>query len=227
MQRSLPVKMQAVNSRTKLVVFLKAPRAGTVKTRLAASIGKEAALAAYKRMAEHLLENLNGLSDVQIRYSPDDAEAETRQWLGNHFEFHPQGSGDLGERLQRAFQENASRGIARAVVIGSDCPYVARSDIESAWASLASHDVVIGPAADGGYWLIGLRSSQPTLFEKIPWSTDRVLEATLNRMCAAKLSHELLRQLSDIDTETEWQRYSAGLLPACITIEQHGSANGL
>lgn len=90
--------------RKRLVIFLKAPRIGSVKTRLAASIGNEAALAAYKRMAEHLLRNLKRLRDVQIRFSPDDAEAELRAWIGDSFELRPQGSGDLGERLKRAFR---------------------------------------------------------------------------------------------------------------------------
>ena len=206
---------------TKLVIFLKAPRAGSVKTRLAATMGAQAALAAYKRMTEDLLENLSGLSGVQIRFAPDDAEPELRDWLYSEersqslrtsaapdsLEFCAQGEGDLGERLQRAFEENFARGFQRVVVIGSDCPKVTRTDIESAWAFLASCDVVIGPAKDGGYWLIGLRSAQPGLFDKIPWSTDRVLQATFDRIQAANLSYKSLRQLNDIDTEADWRRY--------------------
>jgi uncharacterized protein len=199
--------MQARNSTTKLVIFLKAPRLGTVKTRLAASLGKENALRAYRHMAEHLLRKLNGLPGVEIRFSPDEAEAEVREWIGDRFEFRPQGTGDLGERLQRTFHDNFSRGYQRIVILGSDCPKAERADVEQAWASLAHHDVVIGPATDGGYWLIALRAAQPTLFKDIPWSTDRVLNTTLERLRASGLSYELLRQLSDIDIEADWRRF--------------------
>lgn len=193
--------------RKKLIVFLRAPRIGNVKTRLAASIGDEAALAAYKRIAEELLKNLNGLSDVQIRFSPDDAETEIRGWIGDCFEFSPQGKGDLGERLQRAFQENFSRGWERVVIIGSDCPDVALTDVETAWHSLTTCDVVLGPATDGGYWLIGLSCPRLSLFQNISWSTGRVLEETLGKISTANLSHRCLRTRSDIDTASDWQRY--------------------
>jgi rSAM/selenodomain-associated transferase 1 len=199
--------MQTSTSRTKLVIFLKAPRAGSVKTRLAAGIGAAAALAAYRRITQHLLANLNGLAGMEIRFSPDDAEVDVQEWLGQGFEYHPQGKGDLGEKLHRTFDESFSQGFARILAIGSDCPFVTRSDIEVAWASLASHDVVIGPASDGGYWLIGLSGAQPGLFENIPWSTEKVLESTLQRIQAAGLSYARLRELCDIDTQSDWQRY--------------------
>jgi uncharacterized protein len=202
-------KMQIASGRTKLVIFIKAPRLGAVKSRLAKTLGEENALAAYKLMTDRLLANLIGLPGIEIRFSPDDAEDEVRKWLGNGFEFSPQGSGDLGERLQRAFEESFARGFGRTVIIGSDCPYVTRSDIEMAWASLANCEAVIGPAADGGYWLIGLRSPQPRLFEEISWSSDSVFETTLERICAANLPHDCLRELNDIDAESDWRHYIA------------------
>lgn len=197
--------MKAQGSSTRLVIFVKAPRPGQVKTRLAAGLGESAACAAYKRIVEQLMENLRGLENIEIRFSPDDAEGELRQWLGENFIFTPQGSGDLGEKLHRAFQENFDAGAERVVVIGSDCPYVTPEDIEAAWSSLAAHDVVLGPASDGGYWLVGLRELQPVLFKNIPWSAESVLETTLTRVREAQLSFQLLHKLDDIDVLEDWQ----------------------
>ncbi|MBA4147657.1 MAG: TIGR04282 family arsenosugar biosynthesis glycosyltransferase [Verrucomicrobia bacterium] len=199
--------MNAKSSRTKLFIFLKAPRPGQVKTRLAASIGAEAAQRAYKTMVEHLLANLRGLTAVQLRFSPEDAEHELRAWLGRGFEYRWQGNGNLGERLQKAFQEGFEEGNERVTIIGSDCPYITSEDIEAAFESLKTNDVVLGPANDGGYWLIGLREVQACLFQDIPWSTEAVLETTLKRIVDARLSHQCLRSLSDIDNEKEWDGY--------------------
>ena len=193
----------------KLVIFLKAPRLGTVKTRLAASLGHAAALSAYKKITERLFKNLRRLPGVQIRFSPDDAEPEVREWLGNGFDFQPQGSGDLGERLYRAFEETFSAGNERVVVIGSDCPYVTKNDVRAAFDCLETHDAVLGPANDGGYWLIGLRARQPALFKNIKWSTESVLKETLSRAGKTKLNVHLLRTLDDIDTAEDWERFLA------------------
>ncbi len=193
--------------KNKLVIFVKAPRLGMVKSRLATSIGERDACDAYKKMAEVLLANLRGLQNIEIRFSPDEAEGELRQWLGENFIFARQGSGDLGEKLNRAFQENFDAGAQRVVVIGSDCPYVTAEDIEIASNSLASHDVVLGPATDGGYWLIGLRALQSVLFKNIPWSAESVLETTLTRIREAQLSFRLLHKLDDIDVAEDWQKF--------------------
>lgn len=199
--------MKDQTSPAKLVIFVKAPHVGHVKTRLAANIGESAACAAYKKMVEHLMGNLRALDTVEIRFSPDNAVEELREWLGERFEFQAQGNGDLGERLQRAFRESFAHGFSRVVIIGSDCPQLTCKDIVSAWNELACKDVVLGPAADGGYWLIGLRSNQAALFQNIPWSSEVVLETTLNRIRDAKLSYHFLRTLSDIDTENDWKSY--------------------
>ncbi|MEP6664309.1 MAG: TIGR04282 family arsenosugar biosynthesis glycosyltransferase [Verrucomicrobiota bacterium] len=199
--------MKAQGSSIRLVIFVKAPRLGQVKSRLAAGIGESAACAAYKRMVEQLMENLQGLENVEIRFAPDEGEDELRKWLGGKYDFRRQRSGDLGERLHRAFQENFNPGHERVVVIGSDCPYVTKADIESAANSLATHDVVLGPATDGGYWLIGLSEPQPALFEDIPWSTEAVLETTLCRIRSENLSIYRLRTLDDIDVAEDWGKF--------------------
>ncbi len=195
----------------RLAVFLKAPRAGAVKTRLAQAIGSRAALDAYQQMVDHLVEALQQIPKLQLRFTPDDAAAEVNRWRSPSWEVRPQGAGDLGQRLSAAFGELFSAGAERAVIIGSDCPWVTVQDIEEAWRRLADHDVVLGPAVDGGYWLIGLAQPQPALFENISWSSSDVFEQTLARATAAGLNIALLRQLSDIDTVADWDCFrSAG-----------------
>ena len=134
-----------------VIVFLKAPRLGAVKTRLAATIGEDAALAAYRLMAETVLNTLTGWPSVELRITPDDAEPELRQWIQSDWQYAPQGSGDLGNRMHRAFSE-ANR---PAIIIGTDCPTFQIEDLIKAADALSRHDVVLGPATDGGYWLIG------------------------------------------------------------------------
>jgi len=191
----------------RLIVFLKAPRPGAVKTRLAASLGTEGACAVYRRLVERLLWEMAPLPEVELRFTPDDAAAEIRSWIGEHWVLAPQGSGDLGERLAAAAATAFRGGAKRVALIGSDCPEVMRADITAAWTGLLAHEVVLGPAQDGGYWLIGLRAPQPGLFAGMPWSTPAVLEETLARCREARLSVGRLRELADIDTEADWQRF--------------------
>ena len=193
----------------KLIVFVKAPRPGAVKTRLAESVGAPAACAAYRHLVETLLHQLQTLTAVELRFSPDDAAREIQDWLIGGWTCSPQGAGDLGKRLQSAFQCAFKAGAKRVVIIGSDCPAVRAGDIRDAWNSLLEHDVVLGPASDGGYWLIGLRRPRPHLLENIPWSTERVFAETLTRIHRSGLSAQLLRELTDVDTETQWRQFLA------------------
>ena len=193
----------------KLIVFVKAPRPGAVKTRLAAAMGAEPACAAYGRMVATLFHQLQGLSTVELCFTPQDAADEIRRWLQEGWTSSPQGNGDLGRRLQTAFERSFAAGAGRVVVIGSDCPAVTTRDIFQAWQGLRTNDVVLGPATDGGYWLIGLRQVQPDLFQAIPWSTERVFAETLKRIRQRSLSVQILRELSDLDTEADWRAFLA------------------
>ena len=195
----------------KLIVFVRAPRLGEVKTRLAHAIGREAALSAYRVLVGQLLENLGRLQNVELRLTPDAGRAELPPWLRPGWALMPQGEGDLGVRLGRAFQESFAEGSQGVVIIGSDCPAVSVADIESAWRSLLTNDVVLGPASDGGYWLIGLRGPQPCLFENVPWSTASVLETTLARVRNAGLTFHCLRELTDIDTAEDWKEFNLAI----------------
>jgi rSAM/selenodomain-associated transferase 1 len=190
-----------------LIVFVRAPRAGAVKTRLAAKIGASAACDAYQKLVRAVLNRIDSIRDVQLRYSPDDAESEVRPWLKAQWTLSPQGSGELGERLTRAFAESFAEGARRVVIIGSDCPWLSDGDIEEAWNDLKTHDLVLGPARDGGYWLVGLREPKPEVFNGISWSTEAVLEQTLEHARAEGLRFRLLRELRDVDTLGDWYTF--------------------
>jgi uncharacterized protein len=190
-----------------LIVFVRAPRAGAVKTRLAREIGATAACDAYHKLVRAVLNRINSIGNVQLRYSPDDAESEVQPWLRRSWTLSPQGSGDLGERLTRAFAESFADGARRVVIIGSDCPWLSDAEIEQAWNELETHDLVLGPARDGGYWLVGLREPKPAVFDGISWSTETVLEQTLERARGQSLRFLLLRELRDVDTLEDWHAF--------------------
>lgn len=190
-----------------VVVMLKAPRPGWVKTRLAQRIGVLAATEAYRSLAMQVLANLPDLPAVELRHAPDDAAAEVAPWLRSGWTLAPQGDGDLGSRLVRAFAEHFAAGARRVVVLGADCPYVTEEDIREAFNALKKADLVLGPAVDGGYWSVGLRTPCPELFSGVAWSTALVLAQTEQRAAALGISVARLRTLSDVDTEDDWQQW--------------------
>lgn len=192
-----------------LIVFLKAPLPGTVKTRLAKTLGTPGACAAYLQLVETLLNQISSVNNVTLCFTPDEVDLKIQPWLRKDWRGTAQGQGDLGERLDRAFQSTFANGAKRVLIIGSDCPDITVSDLDAAWSALESNDVALGPAVDGGYWLIGLRAPQPSLFADMPWSTSAVLPTTLDRCATAALRVQLLRQLSDVDTDEDWRRFLA------------------
>jgi rSAM/selenodomain-associated transferase 1 len=191
----------------RLIIFLKAPQAGRVKTRLAAELGPATALHTYQRLVETLLGRLSTVERVELRFSPDNAAGEVSHWLREGWNLRGQGTGDLGERLCRAFRDAFESDARRVVIIGSDCPDVTHADIKAAWTALETHDVVFGPATDGGYWLIGLRAVHQALFDGIHWSTNTVLAETLAACERCGLTVHRLRELADVDTAEDWRRF--------------------
>jgi rSAM/selenodomain-associated transferase 1 len=195
----------------KLIIFVKAPRAGLVKTRLARTIGSDPACDAYRTLVDDLLAQLHSLHPVELRFAPDDSANEIKPWLTGHWSAAAQGGGPLGKRLTRAFADAFAGGWGRVVTIGSDCPEVTAGDVAQAWRALETQDVVLGPASDGGYWLVGLNAesfrSSAGIFNGIDWSTSRVLKQTLNWIKANGKSYHLLRELADVDTEEDWKGY--------------------
>lgn len=130
-----------------------------------------------------------------------------RSWLGDAFAYEPQSEGDLGERMAAAISARLEEGAARVVLIGTDCPTVSAATVRAAFDALDSGDVVFGPAADGGYYLIGMRRLHDSLFLGIPWSSERTLRESLERVRAAGLRVALLDVMRDIDTAEDWRAY--------------------
>ena len=194
----------------RLLVFLKAPRLGTAKTRIAATLGDEAALDIHRELVTGTLARIarspDG-SDVELRFAPDDAATEIAPWLRPGWRAVPQGGGDLGARLSRAFDDAFADGCTGVVVIGTDCPDLTAADLRAAWDALVYHDVVVGPAEDGGYWLLGTSAPRPGLFADIAWSSSSVLADTLSIARSQGLSVRWLRRLNDVDAEQDWDRH--------------------
>ncbi|MBE0711085.1 MAG: TIGR04282 family arsenosugar biosynthesis glycosyltransferase, partial [Candidatus Aminicenantes bacterium] len=198
---------------SRLIVFVRYPVAGKVKTRLIPALGEDGAAALSREMAEHTMNWASRLAGkggkgLEIRFEGGlvrDMEA----WLGKGFRYVPQGDGDVGARMDRAFREAFSEGIGKAVLIGTDLPELTVFHIREAWKALDAFDVVLGPAADGGYGPIGLRRAVPDLFRGISWSTDRVLKQTLAKAAAACLKVKILPALCDVDRPDDipvWER---------------------
>lgn len=201
-----------------LIVFARAPEAGRVKTRLAASVGPERALAVYRELAERVAESVAPRApgepyDATVCFTPDGAGAEMRRWLGERFAYEAQLEGDLGERMAGAITRRFAVGARRVVVVGTDCPGVTAEVVAAAFAWLAHVDVVFGPALDGGYYLVGVRRRAPLPFDGVPWSSERTLDVSLARARAAGLTVALLEPLRDVDTldDLEAWRREAGV----------------
>lgn len=183
-----------------LSIFAKNPIVGKVKTRLAASIGPDAAFNVYKELVEYTAEVAQNVRSEKIVFYSDRIE-ENDAW-GNGFLKAVQKGNDMGERMMNAFKD-VLQGSQKAVIIGTDCPSLTESIIEEAFEKLTDVDVVIGPAFDGGYYLLGLKSVYSFLFDGIEWSTSLVLQQTINRCKQNSLSYELLQELHDVDEEKD------------------------
>jgi rSAM/selenodomain-associated transferase 2/rSAM/selenodomain-associated transferase 1 len=199
--------------KNRLIIFTRFPIPGKTKTRLIPDLGKDAAAELQKAMTEHTVRQARKSgADIEIRYTGG-TEDQMRNWLGNDLAYAEQGEGDLGERMQRAFEEAFSKGWKNAVLIGSDCPSNDWKSLKEAFQSLENHELVIGPASDGGYYLIGIgRACSPSaplhertagtafptqLFQNIDWGGEHVFEQT--KKATAGLSIYELPILHDVD----------------------------
>lgn len=179
-----------------LIVFIKNPIPGKVKTRLAEKIGADAALEVYHKLiniTKSAVEDTD--ADVRIYYS---SEFEENIWTG--VPIYIQNGIDLGERMKNAMDSGFQDGYERICLIGSDLPTITSEIIQSGFNSLNFMDVVLGPAEDGGYYLIGLKKMIPEIFMDKPWSHGDLLEKTLEDLTRQKESYFLLKTLNDIDT---------------------------
>lgn len=202
--------MHPERDRDHVVIFARAPRLGTVKTRLAATLGHPEALRVYRWLAERTLGTVRSGEQWtwEVRFTPHDAGAEIEQWLGP-VPAHPQAEGDLGERMESAIGEALAAGATSVVVIGTDCPGLDDTLLRAAFHALRETDVVLGPASDGGYYLVGMRDAHRALFRGIPWSCAETLACTVAAARLAGLRVTLLEERHDIDTEPDWRSWCA------------------
>jgi len=192
--------------KTAVIVFIKNPELGKVKTRLAKSVGDQEALAIYMRLMEHTRLQMEGVDNVDRYVFYSSFVDESDEWLPQSFNARIQISGDLGDKIKAAFGE-VFEFADRAIIIGSDCAQLGSNHIQKAINLLEEHDVVIGPTLDGGYYLLGMNANYESLFEKINWSTETVLEETLEKAHQESLSVQLIDKLSDIDYIEDWEQY--------------------
>ena len=198
-----------------LMVFVKYPAPGSVKQRLAQHLGTDRAAEIYKKIAETIVQKVTPASSedymLEICFSPQEDEKLVRKWLVENEYFSPQQGSDLGERMLNAFKHVFKKGCKRAVLIGSDCPDISRDIITQSFDILKAKHIVLGPAYDGGYYLIGVREPKPELFSNIEWGTEKVLSQTIDKINAAGLSLGLLPMLRDIDRVGDLQYYNLDL----------------
>ncbi len=202
----------------RLLLFTRFPRPGTTKTRLIGLLGDQGAATLHREMTEHTLQVVDQATasapfEVQIRYTGG-TPAEMARWLGTHRQCVDQGDGDLGARMDRAAADAFDESTDSVVVIGSDCPDLNPGLIKRTFDLLIRTDVVLGPALDGGYYLVGIRRAaweraRRPLFSDMVWSTSEVLTETVRRIHAAGLDHTRLDFLGDVDRPEDliiWER---------------------
>lgn len=189
-----------------IILFTRYPQPGKVKTRMIGQLGSQGAADLHVRMTEQVVRRIKptlqpGEIELQIHYYGG-TDPEMAAWLGKEFTYHAQQGNDLGQRMANAFKQAGRGGAKQILLIGSDCPDIDMNILLTGLKKLADHDLVLGPAADGGYYLIGLPAAgmrQANLFNNISWSTDRVLQQTIKQAENAGFSYYLLPQLHDID----------------------------
>lgn len=208
-----------------LIVFTRYPQPGKTKTRLISSLGAEGAAALQRQMTDYTMRQVKALLEVQsvsveIWFAGDQAPEEQsseiaqrdrqlmQSWLGSEWVYQSQSPGDLGARMAEAFQAAFAAGMKQVMTIGTDCPGLDAGKMAQAFRALQDHDLVLGPATDGGYYLIGLRQFFPALFAEIAWGTSEVFQKTVEIAQSLGLAIARLDPLTDVDRPADipvWQ----------------------
>jgi len=197
----------------RLIIFTRYPEPQKSKTRLIPALGPVGAAVLQREMTRHTLRRADELAErervsVEVHFDGG-SRASIEACFGPEARYRPQSGGDLGRRMSEAFASAFREGATRAVIVGTDCPGITAPLLRAAFDRLADHDLVLGPALDGGYWLVGLRRPAPRLFAQMPWGSDRVLEETLDAARQTGLSTSLLERLADVDRPADlevWER---------------------
>lgn len=166
-------------------------------------LGPERAAFLHQRLTQHVVAcareaAITSQASLQVHFQGGSKE-KMMDWLGAGITYHPQKGNDVGERMREAFRQTLSNGACKVVLVGSDIPGLTPRILEQAFEALESSQVVLGPASDGGYYLIGLREDKPDLFFGIPWGTGDVMQSTLERVAKLGLKLKLLERLQDVD----------------------------
>lgn len=198
----------------KLIVFARWPEAGATKTRLIPALGEQGAADLHRMMTHHTLRTAGRLArqrtgvNIEVRFAGGDAE-RMAGLFGDHLRYVPQGEGDLGARMNRAIDDALAHGAGRAVVIGTDCPELTAPLLAHAFDQLDGADAVVGPASDGGYYLIGMSKPHPQLFTDPDWGKESVLATTLDIAERHGIRIARLVELNDIDRPEDLGQWSA------------------
>ena len=174
-----------------------------LKTRLIPALGPEGAAHLQRQMTEATISTARSFStetgiELEVRYEGG-SPALMKDWLGQELSFRRQGPGDLGEKMSRAFGEAFAAGRSQVMIIGADCPTLSPAILETGLTALADHDLVLGPASDGGYYLVGLTAPHPQLFRGCPWGNARLLAETMATAEREAITFLLLEELNDVD----------------------------
>ncbi len=195
----------AKNPSNALIVFQKNAILGKVKTRLAGTVGDQKALEIYAFLTKKTFEHINQTPEIEVFvYFSDTLEEKSAAESSISYKHCLQTGFDLGERMKHAFREVFQLNYTKVAIIGTDCPNINRDILEDAFNTLDNSDVVIGPAKDGGYYLLGMSRFMENVFDNIPWSTSAVLQTTTKRLIENNVPFQYLTFLSDIDTEEDW-----------------------
>ena len=192
-------------TRNALIIFVRYPEKGKVKTRLAKSLGDEFALSFYKTITENFISEIRDKTDfkVYIFYAGTLKRFKILEWLGEEFDYQEQSGLNLGERMADAFRKAFWDEFEKAVIIGTDIPDINIDSVRNSFKDLEDNDIVITPSHDGGYCLLGMKSFHPELFENIEWSSSLVFGSTLKKCSDKGLKVHVYAKLFDIDTEDD------------------------
>ena len=186
-----------------LIIFVRNPELGKVKTRLAATAGDEKALDIYCRLLNHTMQQASEIAaDKFVFYHQEIAANDI--WNINKFYKKLQTGKSLGDKMKAAFDEIFKLGYKKVMIIGSDCLQLNSTIITTGFSLLNDNDTVVGPATDGGYYLLGMKKNYSFLFDNKTWSTESVLDESMEDMRQRHLSTGLLPVLTDVDTEVDW-----------------------
>jgi rSAM/selenodomain-associated transferase 1 len=199
---NVAMESRSLKNKSLLIIFYRNPELGKVKTRLAAQIGDAKAFSIYLLLADHTRRITEKLPVHKVLFYSDHIDKKDN-WSNRKYKKHVQAGKDLGDKMMNSFEAGFTSVYKSICIIGSDCLELTEKIIEDAFLKLKTHDTVIGPARDGGYYLLGLNKLYPQLFQNKNWSTDTVLSSTLDDFKTLGLDFWQLKTLNDVDEEKD------------------------